>query len=348
MEVCKLCKINNADKKGSHLVPHFLLKLIENIDGRLERDYEIGFLIGELNAKPHFGRSVSPEKLEDVFGELSEEDIQENEHPLIVDYFFCKYCEDRFAILESGYAESLNKINDKIYSSSIPCELGILFWGSIIWRMSIGENMYINLTTNQIETLRRILDNCLKLKLKEIDFDFMRANKNIKKISYKLFRSPNFHKNHPTYLAVNLKMRNPYSVVFGEFLLFFSFNANYNDFLQNSFFNIKELVFEAPENKVNSEEMIYPFEENDLLRFNSDFVDYIVNQRKNNLYSIWDKLHVKIGGIGPTMPTAIKAELINELYGGDSKLGRRHSRNELIKTTVRVVSRHMKPNSNIN
>lgn len=36
MEKCNLCKENDADKKGSHIVPHFLLKRIENIEGKLD------------------------------------------------------------------------------------------------------------------------------------------------------------------------------------------------------------------------------------------------------------------------------------------------------------------------
>jgi hypothetical protein len=342
MDICKLCKIKKADKKGSHLVPHFLLKLIENIDGKLDRDYEIGFLINELDAKPHFGRSVSPEKLEDVFGELSEEELNENKHPLVVDYYFCTVCENRFSTVESIYADSLKNYDDKEYRSGIPCELGILFWGSVIWRMSLGESMNVQLTKNQIEKLRRILDTYLNLNPKEIDFEQMRSNKNIRKISYKLLRAPNFYKTHPTHLAVNLKMRNPYSIVFGEFFLFFSFNSNYNDFLQNSFFNIKELVFDAPENTINNEEIIYSLKEDVLLQFNSDFVDYAVNLRKKSLGSLWDKLLVKMGGKGENMPSAIKEEIFNELYADRLKLGKQHSRQELLETTVRVVSRHVK------
>jgi len=48
MDNCKLCKNKPADKKGSHIVPHFLLKRIENEEGKSERDYEIGFSIGQV------------------------------------------------------------------------------------------------------------------------------------------------------------------------------------------------------------------------------------------------------------------------------------------------------------
>lgn len=109
MNKCNLCQNSDADKKGSHIVPHFLLKRIENIDNKTGRDYEIGYKIGSLTSKSHFGRAVQPEKLEETFGELSEKDIDENVHPLIVDHFLCSECEHRFSIMESIYAKTIKK-----------------------------------------------------------------------------------------------------------------------------------------------------------------------------------------------------------------------------------------------
>jgi small subunit ribosomal protein S6 len=60
---CKRCHTNFADKKGSHLVPHFLLKRIENIEGKTQRDYEIGYVFEKFNVSSHFGRSVQDESI---------------------------------------------------------------------------------------------------------------------------------------------------------------------------------------------------------------------------------------------------------------------------------------------
>ena len=82
MNTCKLCLTQEANKKGSHIVPHFLLKRVENIKGKSARDFELGFAIGEFDTESYFGRSVPPENLEEVFGEINDEEIQANKHPL--------------------------------------------------------------------------------------------------------------------------------------------------------------------------------------------------------------------------------------------------------------------------
>lgn len=35
MSKCLLCNTNEADKTGSHIIPHFLMKMIDNQKGKL-------------------------------------------------------------------------------------------------------------------------------------------------------------------------------------------------------------------------------------------------------------------------------------------------------------------------
>ncbi|MDP5170057.1 MAG: hypothetical protein NWR72_07415 [Bacteroidia bacterium] len=123
------------------MVPHFLLKRIENIEGKTGRDYEIGFQIGDLYTQSHFGRSVSLESLENAFGEISDEDIEKNIHPFVEDHVFCRECEKRLAELESKYSKSMSVYGDEdsSYSSGIDYQIGLLFWLSLIWRLSISQ-----------------------------------------------------------------------------------------------------------------------------------------------------------------------------------------------------------------
>ena len=93
MDNCKLCKSRLANKTGSHLIPHFLLKRIDNEIGKPERNKELGFTIGELETTSYYGQSVLPEKLNEIYGELSDDEIAKNSIPLIVDHYFCTDCE---------------------------------------------------------------------------------------------------------------------------------------------------------------------------------------------------------------------------------------------------------------
>ncbi len=132
MNKCKLCNQADADKKGSHIVPHFLLKRVENIEGETGRDKELGFTLGEFDTKSHFGRAVSPEKLEETYGEVTDELIENNTNSMIVDNFFCSTCEKKFAAIESEYAKTLLKMDSSTYESGVSSSLGLLFAFSVL------------------------------------------------------------------------------------------------------------------------------------------------------------------------------------------------------------------------
>ena len=153
---CRLCLENKADKKGSHIVPHFLLKRIENIDGKTERDYELGFEIGRMGMSSHFGRAVQPYILEETFGNITDDDIEKNSHPLIVDNYYCSECEKRFSLIESEYSLTMSTVNSETYESGVSSLLGILFWGSIVWRISNHGKNGVKLPIEQEESLRSI------------------------------------------------------------------------------------------------------------------------------------------------------------------------------------------------
>lgn len=116
-QFCKLCGKEEADKKGSHIVPHFLLKRIINVEGKNQRDYELGFRFDKMGMSSYFGRAVQPEKLEETFGEISDDDIAKNKQQLVVDNYYCSKCENRFSLIESAYSKTLNKTDSKVYES---------------------------------------------------------------------------------------------------------------------------------------------------------------------------------------------------------------------------------------
>ena len=64
MPNCALCQQREADKTGSHLVPFFLMRTIDNVDNKKERGMELGFELGKGHVKGYFGGSVLPERLE--------------------------------------------------------------------------------------------------------------------------------------------------------------------------------------------------------------------------------------------------------------------------------------------
>jgi hypothetical protein len=76
MKNCLICNKIPANKTGSHIIPHFLLKRIDNEEGSKKRDKEMGFLLSEFNPTSYFGRSTKLETLENIYGEITEERIE--------------------------------------------------------------------------------------------------------------------------------------------------------------------------------------------------------------------------------------------------------------------------------
>lgn len=152
---CLLCKSNVADKTGSHIVPSFIMKRI-NGDG--QRDHEIGFAIKAGIVEPYFGRDIYEEKRRAI---TDREDMMESRENLdVCDYIFCKECENYFGSLESAYAPSLslnfsekaNTINNKVAPKD-----ALLFWCSVVWRISATGHLGQKISPNLEEKLRNVL-----------------------------------------------------------------------------------------------------------------------------------------------------------------------------------------------
>lgn len=94
MTTCKLCDKVKANKKNSHILPHFLIKTAISKEGSKQRDYELTFSFSENEfVDTYFGRSITLDTIEKYKGrELTEEELKK-ENPFAVDYIFCEACE---------------------------------------------------------------------------------------------------------------------------------------------------------------------------------------------------------------------------------------------------------------
>lgn len=337
--ICRLCKINPADKTGSHIVPHFLLKRIDNIDGKIGRDYELGFVVKAFDTTSYFGRSVQTENLNEVFGELTDEEILQNKHPLIVDYFFCQKCEKRFANIETLYAKTLNKTDNQIYNSGISSDQGLLFWMSIIWRVSINKKNGVELSLNQNERLRRILNLGLKEDYTICNNFHISSLNDAKRISYRLLRSPDFSLENDTHFIWHPMFKHPYCLIIDEFILLFAFKDNYNDFSRLDLFGYKD-ISDAPKNILNGEEKIKPINPDALLEINKQLIYTFPHVLLEKINQFLNEVHWGLGGFGETMPLKLKKEIIEELNASDKKMGRKHNLTDLKNSTFKVLQKY--------
>lgn len=157
MGKCLLCQEREATKKGSHIIPSFLMKRINSIYGCNKRDHELGFSIGLGTVKSYFGRDV----YEDVRRKFTDDEskIDDRTNLDIIDNVFCPECEKLFSKYENKYSQTYNLSFDKELVANT-CVSGVeatLFWYGVVWRLSATGHSNVRLKPEFEEKLRRIV-----------------------------------------------------------------------------------------------------------------------------------------------------------------------------------------------
>ncbi len=337
MGKCLLCKKNDADKTGSHIVSHFLSKRVDNQEGENGRDKELGFMIGVDDSKMYIGRAILPEKIEEVYGEVDDKLLEENHNNNIVDYIFCTNCEKRLGVIESEYAKTLDIFSDpeSLYQSTNISFLGFLFWGSIFWRLAIMPNNGYKMKEKEQKKLRRILDKYLNLDLDVIKLNY--ADFDLFDIGYKIIRSPNFSEGYPTYLHSHPFFGMPYSIMVDEYLVFLYFKKSYLNGIVQNMYGSHELLAKAKFNTPFNPEIVLSIEHNRFKNIITNMIGFFVDRKMNKLDKQMDILHQRMfPGTGKHMDPDLKKKIIENIANDDEKLGKKNLENEMkiIENTV--------------
>lgn len=189
--ICTLCQVNPATKTNSHIVPSFLVAMVASYDGSYARGKEIMFTIDSYKTRVYTGAIPSTE-YERIFNypELTEERIEQelSQNSVADDYIFCPTCEKNLAkYLEGPYAE-FSKLGKKI-DASIP----LLFWISVIWRMSVAGTFGFKLKSHQEEYLQQCINQYFKLKKENQDVSSYSSKIGLE---YKLLYCKDYSKNN--------------------------------------------------------------------------------------------------------------------------------------------------------
>jgi len=148
--ICKLCKINEANKKNTHYLTDNIIRSCLNIEGVNQR--EKGFMFDMFNNKAFmdfgFQRETPISSVESALGrEATETEIEKaKQNAFSVDYVFCKTCEDLFTNIETNFTnEILPRLrgNDLTGLKEIRFKEKILirqFFLLQVWRTSVCDD----------------------------------------------------------------------------------------------------------------------------------------------------------------------------------------------------------------
>lgn len=209
---CLLCKHEQANKKGSHIVPSFLMKRINSHDGCLQRDHEVGFEIRSSEVKTYFGRSIYRDVREEYTDDQSM--LESRFNPDMLDHVFCSGCESLFSKLESSYANSIDLKNESdslIINNKASGFEAMLFWCSILWRCSVTHHFGNSLHPDFEKKLRRVL---LKKSIEGTN------------LQYALFRCFDYSKRYPGATVAIMESKKDTAILMIDEYLLIMYNGN--------------------------------------------------------------------------------------------------------------------------
>jgi hypothetical protein len=339
MEKCKLCLKNDADDTGSHVVPHFLLKRIFNVDGAKGRDRELSFKLTAFNVESHYGRSVQPEKLEEIFGELTDEErVEKAIAELVVNNEWCKTCEKKFADMESFYSKTLEFSEDEPYQSTKDSLGATMFWLSIIWRCSVTGVTELTLTDKDRKKIRNLLNDYQPGTDNEA---FIVKHADIfKEISYKVYRSADYCKKcgpeKGSFLFVS-KLQQPYAIMVDEFVVMIYMKNIYRKMAQPIFLGFEKL--DSATNDYKNGEIVWPIKTEEFAAHVDRLVQLYKDLRIKSYESALDRIYRKIGHKG-SLPEHIKNDVLDEVTKEETKIGRKYTYADFAKCASTVLMKH--------
>ena len=340
MNKCLLCHKNLADKKGSHIVPHFLSKRVDNEEGATGRDKEVGFVITPRQTTSYFGRAVLPEKLEEIYGEVTDELIENNNIDGIVDNYFCTTCETNLSVIESVYAKtvSLTPGFDKTYESTTYGFISFLFWISVLWRLSIQAQSGFKLKLKEEKRLNRILKKYLKVNLAEIQPK--PSDSDLAGLGYKLLRSPHFSDNNPTLIHWQPSYERPYSIMIDEYILFFYFKPSYLKGMVLDFYGSERLKSQAEFNISTEKESIFSVPHDKYSLIIQNIKTFAAKAFDKELETNLEKIHQRLGAEGK-MDLKLKLEIKKKIAESEAAIGVKLSVKNQAKIIIDVMSKYV-------
>lgn len=339
---CKLCQLNVADKKGSHMVPHFLLKRIDNQEGASGRDKEMGFVLSERNPSSYFGRAIKSEKIEEVYGEITDKLIENNNIPLIEDYVLCTLCEKKLSVIESEYATTLKKFEEagNNYESVASPMVGFLFWSSIAWRLSIAVKSGFKLKAGNEKRLRRILNRYLKLEPNSVTPQ--KNDPDLPDTGYRILRAPGFSDTNSTVLFCHPNFQKPYFFVIDEYVLAFYFSREYLKDTSQQLANIAEELQKSGFNTAYKGEIIYSTPPETIEGAKAYFYDELSKRYLSNFSRDLDQLHRWLGGKG-LLPMEIKQEIFRKMtHDQNVTIGEKYTIKHKAKIVFEVLKKYIR------
>ncbi len=323
-ENCLICDSKEATKKNSHIIPSFLASMVSSYDYSYKRDKDLLFKIEPYKENIYIG-GLPDTKLESVFDYSNLTDdrikIDLSTNPVTLDFVFCPECESNLSTyLETPYAENLFKNKKKN-----PVEQ-LIFWISVIWRMSISGNLGFKLPKDTENELRLNINDFFELSRGKSD---LTSFANTLNLNYRVVYCPNYCKSKGGCIyATYSKEQNILSLTIGDICLCVTFDKTEIS-TDYTFFGFEKHFRNATNNNGDSEEARKILSVEDYQKSIDEYVKFLVRIKRKEYVEIIDEIWT-LSGRTDYMPMKMKMKFLEMLLDENVKIGER-------KTTKRFL-----------
>jgi hypothetical protein len=321
---CLICDSKEATKKNSHIIPSFLASMVSSYDHSYKRDKDLLFKIEPYKENIYIG-GLPDTKLESVFdySNLTEDRIKNelSTNPVALDFVFCPECESNLSTyLETPYAENLFKNKKKN-----PIEQ-LIFWISVIWRMSVTNNSGFRLPKDTENELRLRINEFFELSKSKSDSKSITKTLNL---NYRVVYCPNYCKSNGGYIYADYNQeKNILSFMIGDISLCVTFDKSDipDDY---SFFGLENHFRSATNNNGNAEEDRKIISVEDYKKSIDKYVKFHARIKYNEYVDIIDKMWT-LSGRPNYMPIKMKLKFMEMLLDENVKIGERKTNNRFV------------------
>lgn len=326
---CKLCLIKDANQTGSHMIPFFILRTIDNENNSKERDKELGFVISPSYSDSYFGRGILPEMLNTIYGDLTDDETEtKGKSPFILDNILCTDCERFFSVVESEYAAISINLNAESPYESMKGVIPILLWTSILWRVSVTHAAHFKLKYKHENELRNFLVHYSGYDLSKL----YNTNKvNEIEYSYTILRYHN--PSRPLCAVFHPSHFQPYCFIVGEYVIFYYMKKSYTKMVKSSFFGFEKRDTTEPLSSCNRE-IVVPLKDKEFSIYINNLNHYLSREKTLVFEKKFEMIFKKF--IGSINYKLIKKEVFDRLAHNEEKIGRAYSDEHFLNIVLEV------------
>lgn len=206
--------------------------------------------------------------------------------------------------------------------------------------MSINKASGFRLKTNESEIIRRNLNNHLTKSGENFNFEKISNSKDLKDITIKILRCPNYSDSNPTILYKNYEFIKPHILIIDELVISFNLKNRFSQLQDQLFFNLNDFINLAENININGIEKILVID--DVIFKDTMKLSFLMfgELRIKKMDALLNMLHKHLGGYSDEIYPDLRQEIFDNYNEKVKKIGRRNNLEHFKSSIYEVMKKY--------